>query len=668
MSNADVPSSRSRLRRDLSTVPSTGKRRDHRIVIDEVSGTFSRTADHLWRSLLAGTSDEQLWREADAAGWTRSRNSQSPRRSLSSLLAFRIPLGTIDRLAGGLAAHSGFLFAPTAVLCWSAIILFAAVMALSHSTEIALSLGSLPVFLQESNPVWIGGLFIVTKLIHEFAHAIVCRRVGGRVGEVGILLLCGIPCPYCDVTDIWRQPSEKRRAAVMLAGIYVELIIASLATFTWLASQDATLRLTMLNLMVICSVSTLLFNANPLMRYDGYFVLADFLCSVNLRREARNAFSSIVTTMVAGPNFRRAAESNLRSSGLAVYHVASVAYRLLVLFSIATLGLGIATYLGVRPFAAALILALTAALTFNASGRIIGAFRGRGVWKSVSATRRSILAFTLLILGLLVLFLPTRRYRQVSGWIDSADATMVYVGTDGVIERVSANYGDRVVEGESLLELQNESLALEQTLLRGRLNVAKLRRGQSLRSSLDRTSRVGEWQTLQAAEKSLETQLASVQDRVDKSHVRSPANGIVLPPDSRREMNSFLTLDERTGSTVDAHQVWCRVSSEGKLHAVLELDARDRRDIGPGSIVTIGLTDSTNKVWRTTVSSVSELNEDQRSVMRQASFQVLCPIESSEPDALIGWLGKECQTIVELPDRSLASDWTQWIVEWLGGE
>ena len=122
------------------------------------------------------------------------------------------------------------------------------------------------------------------KVIHEFGHGLSCKAFGGEVHEMGFLFLCFSPCMYCNVSDAWTLPNKWQRIIISVAGIYVELMIAAIATFVWwnTPSQPFVNNLC-LSLMVVCSVSTVVFNANPLMRYDGYYVLADWLEIPNLR-------------------------------------------------------------------------------------------------------------------------------------------------------------------------------------------------------------------------------------------------------------------------------------------------------------------------------------------------------------------------------------------------
>ncbi len=388
MPSSSAATNRPALRSDLNSFVRRGSRRAYRMVVDEVSGRFSRVSEHVWQSLLSGKGDDSLWRQADSAGWTRRRN-QLAKASFNPLY-IRRSLGSIDWFAAKLVPLTDWLFSPLAVAIWSLLIVSATLLVIGRSGDIVVSLGSLEQFFVQSDPVWLGIIFVGTKVLHELGHAIVCRRSGSRCGSVGLLFLCGMPCPYCDVTDIWRQGSTIKRAAVMLAGIYVELILAALATFIWLMTSDPWIRLHALNLMVVCGISTLIFNANPLMRYDGYYVLSDLINSTNLRQEARDAFQSVFVRRIAGPGYAIAKQTNPRSTGLAVYHVASIAYRIIVMTAIAALFLTVADYFQLRQIAvlALLLVGLVSGRRLVPPSHDVSEWRWTLAWRAAAASRQ----------------------------------------------------------------------------------------------------------------------------------------------------------------------------------------------------------------------------------------------------------------------------------------
>lgn len=669
MSDVSVTDHKPELRRDLRSILIDGRRRAYRIVVDEVSGRFARVSEHVWQSLVDGQQDPQLWQEARAAGWTRER-TQEKRRTFTPHY-FRIPVCAVDGIALWLAPRSGVVFSVVAVLMWTTVIAAAAVLALSHGADLFASLGSLQQFLRQSDPRWLGMLFVGTKVAHELSHAVMCRRMGSRCGHVGLLMLCGVPCPYCDVTDVWRQPSATRRAAVMLAGIYVELIIAAVATFVWIGATDPAARLHALNLMVVCGISTIVFNANPLMRYDGYYVLCDLAGSTNLRQEARDAFRRVITTRIAGAEYGDTLQSSMRSWLLASFHATSTLYRFGIAIAIATLFLGIAEYLSLRPLAIGIVMLAMSAAAARFIHRIFRVVHGADRWSHVPAWRRGLFALVTVLFVVGVLFVPLPRYRTASGRVDTALASSVFLPTDAVVEGVGADFGDVVEPGELLVSLRNESFAIQQAKLQGQLRVAKLRSSLSRRVALDRSADTSDaWKTLQAAEDAVAIQLASVEKRMRETDVRAAVGGVVLPARpsiTTTASSAALSLRDRVGTFAEARQSWCRISHDGALHAVLVIDARDRTNVDVGASITIGLSETPEDTFTSVVVSVSAIAEDEPSVTRRAAYHVLCPLPPVGQDELLRWLGKECNGVFHLPNRTLAAHMSDWIGRWLGG-
>jgi putative peptide zinc metalloprotease protein len=663
------------LRRDLATLVRAGQRRSYRLVVDEISGRFGRVSEQVWQSLQRGDADASCWQAATAAGWTRAR-SGTRARSIHPLFV-RIPLGSIDSLASRLAPWTGWLFAPAAVLGWIAVMMVAFLLAIAHSTELSASLGSLPQFFVQSDPRWLAVVFVVTKIAHELGHAVCCCRIGSRCGSVGILLLCGMPCPYVDVTDVWRQNSAFKRAAVMLAGIYVELILASLATFTWVLANDPAIRLHALNLMIVCGVSTILFNANPLMKYDGYFVLSDLIGSVNLRGEAQAAFRGFVWQPIAGQGYRSwgdatGQQKNPRSIALAIYHLLSIGYRFVVYLAIATFVLQVADFFQLRRLAVAGLLVIALMFVTRTGRQIVGVVTGAGRWRGVPPLRRWAVTAAMLAVVSVMLLIPLPRFRSGSGWIDIGDAESVFLSHDGLIEAVEFDFGDRVSAGDPLVKIKSDALLFQQTELRGQVRLASLRRDLSHRVTLNRTESSQQWQTLQAAEHAVAERLAAVQRRIESATVRAPIEGVVLPPSATvsGDQSQSLWLRRRVGTAAETQQPWCRISLSGALQAVLILDARDRINIDIGTPVKLCIPGAGQQTFVSNVQSVSAIEPDSKSVIRQAAYQVLCPLPAThyDPQQAVPWLGKECRAVFPLPWRSVAADLADWFRGWIDGQ
>lgn len=176
----------------------------------------------------------------------------------------------------------------------------------------------------------------LVKIIHEFGHGLSCKAFGGEVHEMGLLFLVLSPCLYCNVSDSWTLPSKWKRIVISAAGIYVELIIASFATWIWYFTSSGSFANSLsMSLMVVCSVSTIVFNANPLMRFDGYYVMADWLEIPNLRDRSNKYLQNLFTEYCLGmENQPEPYMATSRKILFVGYAVVSYVYRWVVTFSI----------------------------------------------------------------------------------------------------------------------------------------------------------------------------------------------------------------------------------------------------------------------------------------------------------------------------------------------
>jgi len=133
------------------------------------------------------------------------------------------------------------------------------------------------------------------KIIHEFGHGLSCHHYGGECHEMGVMLLVFSPCLYCDVTDSWMMKNKWHRIIIGAAGMYIEVIISAIAIYVWWFTKPGMLHFLALNTFFVTTITTVIFNANPLMRFDGYYMMSDFLEIPNLRAKSdkmlREAFS-----------------------------------------------------------------------------------------------------------------------------------------------------------------------------------------------------------------------------------------------------------------------------------------------------------------------------------------------------------------------------------------
>ncbi len=655
------------LRTDLNTISVSTGTRDSRIVIDEISGRFSRVSERLWQRIQAGDSDPSLAHQARLAGWTQTRIEV--KRNRFSFLAIRIPLGSIDPFAKWVAHYSGIVFSPIAIAFWSLWIVIAFALTLSRSSQLISMLGFLPHYLETSSPIWIGVTFLGTKLLHELAHAVMCRRMGARSKSVGVFLFCGIPCPYCDVTDIWKLPSALRRAAVMLAGIYVELIIASGATLVWCFASEVETRFFAMNLMLVCGVSTLVFNANPLMRYDGYFVLMDRLGSVNLRHEANDSFRSVVISRLAGSRFGRVRRTDSRAIGLSIYHLASMCYRIVVLVAIGTIVIHIANVFQLRVVGVTLVTLSAATILAHQFKKTFAVLHAKGDWMNVPFKRRLAFLSAIILVLAMILLVPIPRYRQLDGLVDVSDAVSVYLPIGSQIAKVETEFDRPVIAGDRLATLKDDDERFELARIESELRLAKIRSNLARERSLDQPEIAQQWSTLLSAEESAELMLVSARQKLKETEIVAPVSGIVIPslthhPDGVKRV----WLGEQVGMVSRTQSPWCRISPERKRHATFALHPRDHDIISPGMSIRVYLNEQTGTFIDSEVQSTSSLEPTNDAIERDAMFQLTCPLPTVASDALVSSIGCRCRAVVRLSASSLATDVSNWFYEFVRGE
>ena len=230
---------------------------------------------------------------SDAAGQgveLKKRHEERRRKeligSVSNILSIRFKGFDPERILNALYPWVRWFFMPIAT-CLSLLLVLSALMLVIVQFDVFQSkLPSFQSFFAAQNWLLIAAVLGVTKMIHEFGHGLSCKHFGGECHEMGIMFLVLTPCLYCNVSDSWMLPNRWHRAAIGAAGMYIEVVLASLATFLWWFSEPGLLNYTCLNIMFVSSVSTILFNANPLLRYDGYYILSDIMEVPNLRQKA----------------------------------------------------------------------------------------------------------------------------------------------------------------------------------------------------------------------------------------------------------------------------------------------------------------------------------------------------------------------------------------------
>jgi putative peptide zinc metalloprotease protein len=385
----------------------------------------------------------------------RTEEGQQRRRGMMNPLMLRMPLANPARLLDRLAPLAQWLFRPAMLALWLVAALLALLAAGAHFTELQADAQRLSATPTSYFVAWLA--YPLVKLLHELGHGLAVRRYGGQVHEAGVSLMFLMPAPYVDAGAANAFPSPRQRLVVSAAGIVIEVALACLALWVWLTVSPGLVRDTALTVALICSISTVLFNANPLMRFDGYYALCDALQLPNLGARSQAWWSrrwrAWIGAPVAGP-------APLLARGeekwLAAYAPASGLYRVLLL-------LGLVFWVGSHSW----LLGWMGALALLA-------WLGRHAWRWANAQaaggadplarRKSLRAAGLIVGVVLVLLLVVPAPHQVvaRGVVWPPEQAQLRAGAAGFVERLDLEQGSAVQAGQTLVVLQDPVLVASQ--------------------------------------------------------------------------------------------------------------------------------------------------------------------------------------------------------------
>lgn len=384
-------------------------------------------------------------------------------QTLSNILYIKIPIFDPERVLRWMLKYVWWIFSIWFFTLSVGFMLAAILLVATHFDTFRSKLPSYHEFFSLKTAVYLWVALGVVKVIHEFGHGLSCKRFGGEVHEMGGLLMCFSPALYCNVSDAWVLPNKWHRIIISFAGIYVELIIAAIATFVWwnTPTQPFIHNLS-LSLMIVCSVSTIVFNANPLMRYDGYYVAADWLEIPNLREKSNRYLQNLVSHHCLGVEIPPEEYMEAWRKVLFVFYaIVSYVYRWVVTFGILYL---FWTFL--RPYKLEVIgnlltLASIASMTVWPAYQMIKNIRKRGRLPDMNRTKVTV---TCTVLGIVLIILvlvpvPISRIRGLAVVQPLPDATsQVTLKRTAILNELKVKPGESVSKGRILATFRDPEM------------------------------------------------------------------------------------------------------------------------------------------------------------------------------------------------------------------
>jgi putative peptide zinc metalloprotease protein len=429
------------------------------------------------------------------------------------------------------------MFGPAGAFLWLAVVGMGVVMATAHWRELSENLSDR--VLAPQNLLLLALTFPVVKLVHELGHACATRAWGGEVHEMGVMLLVLMPIPYVDASAASAFRETRRRVVVGAAGMLVETFVASVALFVWLQAEPGLVRAILYDVMLIAGVSTVLFNANPLLRFDGYYILADLLQMPNLRQRGTQYLTHLVESRAFGVRSSEFDAAPRERGWLAAFTVASFVYRILIM-------LGIAIFVAQEYFFVGVALALWVVATSLVWPVLKGAAYVAASPKLQRRRHRAVTvtAATVCAVALLLFAVPLPLWTTAQGVTWAPADAVIHAGTDGFVRRVVTAPGAAVQRGGALIETDDPQLAPRIRALQAQLRLLDVRAHAEL--SIDRVRREITLEEM----KTVRAELAVAKERFAELTIASPADGVFVLDGAQDLPERYLRKGQLVGFVV----------------------------------------------------------------------------------------------------------------------
>ena len=490
----------------------------------------------------------------DSAGLLKrykDRRQKEITGQIRSILFMKIPLWDPDRFLRIFSPICGLLFTSWGIFLWMALALTGIIYTLANAEGLGRQESGI---LSISNMPWLYLCFVITKILHELGHGFACKKFGlnsgsdGPVHTMGVMLMLLTPIPYVDCSSSWALRSKWQRAIVGGAGMLVELMIAAVAVIIWSQSTEGSLVHSLAyNVMFVTSVSTLLFNGNPLLRYDAYYMLSDILEIPNLASRSNNYFFYVFQKYIFGiKGSFHPAQGFREKFWLFSYAIAAFIYRIVIMVSITV-------------FLSELLFALGVLFACGGIFRLIL----KPIWHfcrwlftspSLAKNRPRALAISglctsSLLAGIFLYPVPDRI--RIEGVVEPKNVKIIYALTDGFLQDLSSS-GTHVNKGQNLVKADN--IVLQNDYEKKTIQL----KGLTHKYKLAQTQNIAESQVYRKQIIVLRESLKKLREKMARLKLTAPDEGVWIHEDLERFKGSYIEKGRELGLFVDLEHMLIR--------------------------------------------------------------------------------------------------------------
>ncbi len=511
----------------------------------------------------------------------RRRVQREVQGYLANLLFLRIPVLDPDRFLNRWVKIFGQIFTLPGFILWAVLISIGMFHVVRNWDDLA---SRAQTVLDPANLPLMYVSLIIIKILHEFGHAFSCKKFGqdaggGEVHVVGVMFLVFTPMPYVDASSSWAFHQKWRRLMVDAAGMYVELAVAAVAAVVWSYTNAGDLHTICYNMMFIASVSTVLFNANPLLRYDGYYMLSDLLEIPNLSNRAKQYIYYVVRKFAWGvKHLRNPAHTSGEKGWFVFYGIASTAYRFYICFRIllfiADKLFMVGAVLAVASMFVWVMLPIGKFVHYLITNGELMRNRGRAVLTTVAA---------LVIVGVLVGLVPAGDRIRVDGVVWADRMQEVHANTPGWVHKEFRPDGTVVKAGDWLVKTDNPELDAEMAKKQAERAGYEVERIRGLNTSDSKSVAEAEKAMARADE-----EIAKLQKDQQELVINAPQDGVWVSPDVDVLQGSYLKRGDKLGMVASLNDLIVRsvarqdygplllprAKEEANQHRKLEVEVR----------------------------------------------------------------------------------------------
>jgi len=525
-------------------------------------------------------SDTLLYQRVSLKKWAKIK------QTVMSFFFIKISLVDPDRFLNRVYPYLKFFCTKTFFFIWLFFLALFFIIVLGHSKDFFHQITG---FFNVKNLALVWVAVMVIKTLHEIGHSLICKHYGGEVHELGLLLIVFTPWMYTNVTDAWIFQKSRQRFIVTVAGLMTELWVASFAAILWWVTQPGVLNSLCHNLIIVCSVDNILRNANPLLRYDGYYALSDYLEIPNLRMRTfgylKLMLKKYLLRLPISDKDPFIETSTKRKLIYFIYGPLSFVYLNFIILAIIGFIAKMFFYLG-------LILAgmmIYRSFIMPIQKGVVFAFRNRG---QMGYGRPFFIAVAFLPVAIVIFILFYQSPLRVTSVcsVEPMDHIVVRMEEGGYLEKLLCHQGDRVKKGQVLAILENKELMKEVE----KKQIVHANLFQAKRKALG-LNRLVEYDQMDLEITRSEKEIEKLKEKIGKLKVLSPGDGIILTSD----------LKERIGDFFGEGEVFCEMGFLNEVSIRVIIPEADFSEVRKGQQVDLKVYAYVEKVFRGEVLDIS---------------------------------------------------------------